>query len=116
MSVSRVGGPSGAQDLPEVEAQSAATLAAGAAEGQSLASERLYGAKYVPGQKSPVSGQYIAVDGRGKQVGGEKTIVKGEPFPPTERAGLSYRLVDPSRGVSTTGEETVMLAFMCSVP
>ena len=28
MSVSRVGGPSGAQDLPEVEAQSAATLAA----------------------------------------------------------------------------------------
>jgi len=51
-----------------------------------------------PGQKAPESGQYEIVGPRGGSVGGkERTIVQGEPFPPTEKPGQKYRIVDKTK-------------------
>ena len=48
------------------------------------------------GQRAPRSGQYGMEGPRGGQ-GPERTIVKGEPFPPTLRPGMRYRLKDPTK-------------------
>lgn len=49
-----------------------------------------------PGQKAPISGQYEQVGPRGGR-GPERTVVRGEPLPPTSKPGTTYKLVDPTR-------------------
>ncbi len=51
---------------------------------------------YKPGQKAPASGQYQIVGPRGGN-GPERTVVRGEPLPPTPSAGSKYRLVDRTK-------------------
>ena len=49
-----------------------------------------------PGQSAPKSGQYQQVGPRGGK-GPERTVVKGEPLPPTPKPGTTYKLVDPTK-------------------
>ncbi|PZR73275.1 MAG: hypothetical protein DI537_46815 [Stutzerimonas stutzeri] len=49
-----------------------------------------------PGQRAPRSGQYQIVGPRGGH-GPERTVVRGEPLPPTPSAGSTYTLVDPTK-------------------
>jgi hypothetical protein len=46
---------------------------------------------YKPGQKAPVSGQYGIRGERGGDTGKERTVVKGEPLPPTPKPGAGLR-------------------------
>lgn len=50
-----------------------------------------------PGQTAPRSGQYEIVGPRGGGTGRERTVVRGEPLPPTQRPGQGFRLVDPTK-------------------
>jgi hypothetical protein len=50
-----------------------------------------------PGSGAPRSGQYEQVGPRGGHTGVERTVVRGEPLPPTPKKGMSYRLVDPTK-------------------
>jgi hypothetical protein len=50
-----------------------------------------------PGQIAPRSGQYVQVGPRGGRTGDERTVVRGEPMPPTPKPGMGYQLVDPTR-------------------
>jgi hypothetical protein len=52
------------------------------------------GQKLTPGTPAPASGQYEIIGPRGGQTGVERTVVRGEPLPPTPNAGETYRLVD----------------------
>jgi hypothetical protein len=52
---------------------------------------------YKPGEKAPYSGQYEIIGPRGGETGEERTVTKGEPFPPTEKPGQKFVLVDPTR-------------------
>lgn len=45
-----------------------------------------------PGSKAPVSGQY-----RNNATRTEVTVVRGEPLPPTPRAGQTYTVVDKTK-------------------
>ncbi|MGF7170825.1 hypothetical protein FHS91_002513 [Sphingobium xanthum] len=58
---------------------------------------------YKPGQTAPRSGQYEIVGPRGGGTGRERTVVRGEPLPPTERPGQSFRLADPTKNGSGRG-------------
>ena len=49
-----------------------------------------------PGQTTPRSGQYQQIGPRGGR-GPEVTSVKGEPLPPTQTPGSTYKLVDPTK-------------------
>lgn len=49
-----------------------------------------------PGTKAPRSGQYEIVGPRGGR-GPERTVVRGEPLPPTPSPGSNYKLVDPTK-------------------
>jgi hypothetical protein len=49
-----------------------------------------------PGQTAPKSGQYEIEGPRGGK-GPERTVVRGEPMPPTPKPGSSYKLVDPTK-------------------
>lgn len=53
--------------------------------------------RYRPGQIAPKSGQYEIVGPRGGETGKERTVVRGEPLPPTPKAGQQYVLVDPTK-------------------
>ena len=53
-----------------------------------------------PGQKAPASGQYEIIGSRGGRTGQERTVVKGEPLPPTPAKGQSYRMADPTKNKS----------------
>jgi len=55
---------------------------------------------YKSGQKSPGSGQVAIIGPRGGSTGEERTITKGEPFPPTPKPGQKYRPVDSTRNKS----------------
>lgn len=55
-----------------------------------------------PGTQAPHSGQYQEIGPRGGK-GREVTTVKGEPLPPTTKAGSTYTLVDPSKNKSGRG-------------
>jgi YjzC-like protein len=50
-----------------------------------------------PGEKAPVSAQYEITGPRGGSTGEERTVVKGEPLPPTPEAGQHYRIADPTK-------------------
>ena len=49
-----------------------------------------------PGQKADKSGQYAIIGPRGGYIG-ERTVVKGEPLPPTPSKNQHYLLVDPTK-------------------
>ena len=42
------------------------------------------------GEKAPKSGQYPIVGPRGGPTGEERTVTRGEPFPPTPEKGQGY--------------------------
>lgn len=50
-----------------------------------------------PGETAKVSGQYEITGPRGGGTGDERTVTKGEPLPPTPKAGQQYKLVDPTK-------------------
>jgi hypothetical protein len=51
-----------------------------------------------PGNKAPDSGQYEIVGSQGgKASGKERTVVEGEPLPPTPKRGQKYRLSDRTK-------------------
>lgn len=50
-----------------------------------------------PGETARQSGQYEQVGPRGGRTGVERTVTRGEPYPPTPRAGMSYQLVDRTK-------------------
>lgn len=52
---------------------------------------------YKPGEKAPRSGQYGIVGPRGGKTGEERTVVKGEPLPPTPKSGQKFTLDDPTK-------------------
>lgn len=52
---------------------------------------------FKPGQKAPTSGQYEMLGPRGGHSGIERTVVKNEPFPPTQQFGQTYVLVDKTK-------------------
>lgn len=49
---------------------------------------------YKPGEKVPMSGQAQIIGPRGAKTGIERTVVKGEKFPPTLRTGQKYVITD----------------------
>ena len=49
-----------------------------------------------PGETAPQSGQYQEIGPKGEK-GDERTVVKGEPMPPTSQRGSTYTLVDPTK-------------------
>ena len=59
--------------------------------------------RYRPGQKAPASGQYGIVGPRGGKTGQERTVVKGEPLPPTPEKGQGYRMADRTKNKSGRG-------------
>ncbi len=52
-------------------------------------------------QEAPYSGQYELVGPRGGRTGKERTVVKGEPLPPTLEKGMGYVLVDKTKHKSS---------------
>jgi hypothetical protein len=56
-----------------------------------------------PGEKAPQSGQYQKIGPRGGK-GDEVTVTKGEPMPPTEQKGSTFKLVDPTKNKSGQGK------------
>ena len=56
--------------------------------------------KYKSGEISPGSGQVEIVGPRGGRTGKERTVVKGEPFPPTEKKGQKFVPVDGTKNKS----------------
>ena len=50
-----------------------------------------------PGNRATRSGQYEIIGSRGASTGVERTVVKGEPLPPTPKSGQTYKLVDPTK-------------------
>lgn len=50
-----------------------------------------------PGDTAPTSGQYVMVGVRGGNTGKERTVVKGEPMPPTPQKGMGFKLVDKTK-------------------
>jgi hypothetical protein len=52
--------------------------------------------QFKPGHTAPYSGQYELVGPSGERTGEERTVVRGEPLPPTPLSGMRYVLCDPS--------------------
>jgi hypothetical protein len=52
---------------------------------------------YKPGEKAPDSGQYGKVGPKGGKRPEEVTIVKDKPFPPTQKPGEKFKLVDKTK-------------------
>ena len=62
------------------------------------------GKKLTPGTKAPASGQYEIIGPRGGRTGVERTVVKGEPLPPTPNRNEGYRIADRTKnGSGRTG-------------
>ncbi|RJP80791.1 MAG: YjzC family protein [Desulfobacteraceae bacterium] len=55
------------------------------------------GRTFKPGEKAPRSGQWGIVGPRGGATNEERTITKGEPFPPPPQKGQKYILNDPTK-------------------
>lgn len=52
---------------------------------------------YKPGQKVPHSNQAELVNSKGKPQGIERTVVEGEPFPPTPKKRWGYKIKDKTK-------------------
>ena len=52
---------------------------------------------YRPGQHVPRSGQYEKIGPRGGATGKEITGVKGKSLPPSQKPGVTYKLVDKTK-------------------
>lgn len=50
-----------------------------------------------PGNIAPQSGQYQIVNRLGNSTGIERTVVKGEPLPPTLKSQQTYQIVDKTK-------------------
>ena len=59
--------------------------------------------KLKPGDKAPASGQYEIRGTRGGSTGQERTVVRGEPLPPTPKSGQSYKIADRTRNKAGRG-------------
>lgn len=57
-----------------------------------------------PGEKADRSGQYGIVGPRGGQTNQERTVVKGEPFPPTPKPNQRYVMNDPTNNNAGKGK------------
>jgi hypothetical protein len=53
--------------------------------------------KHKPGEIAKRSGQYPIQGPRGGDTGKERTVVKGEPFPPTPQKGQTYGTPDKTK-------------------
>lgn len=53
-----------------------------------------------PGKPAPASAQYEIVGPRGGRTGEERTVSKGEPLPPTPKAGQHYVIADRTKNKS----------------
>ena len=56
-----------------------------------------------PGTPAPVSAQYEIIGPRGGHTGVERTVVRGEPLPPTNTRGQTYRIADRTRNNAGRG-------------
>jgi len=61
------------------------------------------GRKLTPGTKAPASGQYEIQGPRGGRTGQERTVVKGEPLPPTPEKGQTYTITDRTKNNAGQG-------------
>ncbi len=52
---------------------------------------------YKPGQTAPTSGQYGIYGPKGGNTGVERTVTRGEPLPPSQKAGQVYKLNDATK-------------------
>ena len=50
-----------------------------------------------PGETAVTSGIYAVVGPRGGRTGNEVTVVRKEPFPPTQQSGQGFILVDKTK-------------------
>jgi len=50
-----------------------------------------------------VSAQYEIIGPRGGRTGVERTVVRGEPLPPTNTRGQTYRIADRTRNNAGRG-------------
>jgi hypothetical protein len=50
-----------------------------------------------PGARAPESGVYEVTGPRGGSTGTERTVARGDPLPPTPKAGQRYRLAQASK-------------------
>jgi len=50
-----------------------------------------------PGNTAPASGQYEIIGPRGGHSGQERTVTRGEPLPPTPKAGQGYVIADRTK-------------------
>lgn len=57
-----------------------------------------------PGTPAPCSGQFGIIGSRGGDTGKERTVVKGEPLPPTPKSGQGYVLNDPTKNKAGRGK------------
>lgn len=57
-----------------------------------------------PGAKAPASGQYEIIGPRGGRTGKERTVVRGEPLPPTPGPGQGYRITDRTKNKAGRGK------------
>ena len=53
--------------------------------------------RHKPGEKAKTSGQYPIVGPKGGKTGKERTVTKGEPFPPTPEKGQGYGKPDVTK-------------------
>jgi len=55
------------------------------------------GKKFKPGEKVPVSGQAEIIGSSGGRTGNERTVTRGERFPPTPKPNQRYEIVDKTK-------------------
>ena len=56
-----------------------------------------------PGEKAPNSGLYKIVGPRGANTGTQRTVAKGEVFPPTPKPGQKFQMDEPAKNKSGEG-------------
>lgn len=63
------------------------------------------GSKLSPDTKAPASGRYEIVGQRGGRAGVERTVVKGEPRPPTPHRDEGYCIADRTKNGSGQSDQ-----------
>ncbi len=53
-----------------------------------------------PGESAPRSGEYEIRGQRGGHTGQERTVVRGEPLPPTPKSGQGYSISRPAHNAA----------------